>query len=71
MKTILEYLGFEVLTAVVIKSSIFWDIMPCIPGKLISSWYLLHAGFLIGLIFDPDDGGDMLLRNIGLLQLTT
>jgi hypothetical protein len=21
--------------------------------------YLLHAGFLVGLFFDPEDGGDM------------
>jgi hypothetical protein len=25
----LEYVGFEVLTAVVMKNSIFWDITPC------------------------------------------
>jgi hypothetical protein len=24
----------------------------------------LHAGFLFGLFFDPEDGGDMFLRNI-------
>jgi hypothetical protein len=24
-----ENIGFEVLTVVIIKSSIFWDIMPC------------------------------------------
>jgi hypothetical protein len=24
-----------------------------------------HAGFLLGLFFDPEDGGDMFLRNIG------
>jgi hypothetical protein len=26
--------------------------------------YLLHAGFLFGLFFDPEDGGDMFLRNV-------
>jgi hypothetical protein len=26
-----EYVGFEVLTAVVMKSTIFWDITPCSP----------------------------------------
>jgi hypothetical protein len=28
----------------------------------------LHAGFLLGLFFDPEDGGDMFLRNIGLFS---
>jgi hypothetical protein len=27
--------------------------------------YMLHAGFLLGLFFDPEDGGDMFLRNVG------
>jgi hypothetical protein len=24
-----------------------------------------QAGFLLGLFFDPEDGGDMFLRNVG------
>jgi p-aminobenzoyl-glutamate transporter AbgT len=24
-----------------------------------------HAGFLLGLFLDPEDGGDMYLRNVG------
>jgi hypothetical protein len=27
-----------------------------------------HAGFLLGLFFDPDDGSDMFLRNVGWLS---
>jgi hypothetical protein len=48
--------GFEILTAVCIKSSIFWDI------KL----YLLSAScwFLAWLIFDPEDRGDVIVRNV-------
>jgi hypothetical protein len=30
-----------------------------------SACYLLHAGFLLDLFFDPKDGGDMFLRNVG------
>jgi hypothetical protein len=47
----LDIKGSEVLTTVVTKSSIFWDITPC----------SLLAGFLLGLFFDPEDGGDMFL----------
>jgi hypothetical protein len=31
------------------------------PSKQSSVYCLLHARFLLGLIFDPEDGGDMLL----------
>jgi hypothetical protein len=31
--------------------------------------YLLHAGFLPGLFFDPEAGGDMFLRNVGRLSM--
>jgi hypothetical protein len=36
------------------RVSIFWDIIPC----------SLHANFLLGLFFDPEDGGDMFLWNV-------
>jgi hypothetical protein len=29
-----KFVGFEVISAVVVKSSIFWDIMPCILLKV-------------------------------------
>jgi hypothetical protein len=28
----------------------------------------VHAGFLLGLFFDPEDGSDMFLRNVGWLS---
>jgi hypothetical protein len=28
----------------------------------------LHIGFLLTLLFEPEDGGDMLLRNVGWLS---
>jgi hypothetical protein len=34
VKTDLKYVGFEVLTAVVMKSTTFWDITPCNPLKV-------------------------------------
>jgi hypothetical protein len=29
-----------------------------------SNQNLLNAGFLIGLLFNPEDGGSMILRNV-------
>jgi hypothetical protein len=52
------YAGFVVLIAVVMNSSLFWSAV-C---------YLLHAGFLLGLYFDPENGGNMFLRNVGCLS---
>jgi hypothetical protein len=105
---LLRYVGFEVLTAVVMKCSIFWDVTLSSPLKLkgcfggtchlhlqglrISrtgneraiKWqaemYLLrhkvaesaeillvtclHVGFLLGLFFYPENGGDIFLQNL-------
>jgi ABC-type uncharacterized transport system permease subunit len=45
-----HFVGFEVSTAVVMKSVIFWDMMPYSPLSLNRSF---------------GDGGDMFLRNVG------
>ena len=46
----------EVLTAVLMKVRVFWDITPC---RLINSRLLV-----LGLL-DPEDAGSSILRNIG------
>jgi hypothetical protein len=48
------FVRFEVLTAVVMKSSVFWDITPCSLLKVnLSSCHLLSRWYLAGLIFRP------------------
>jgi hypothetical protein len=37
-----------------IKAAVFWDVMPC----------NLIACCLLGLLFEPEDGGSMLLQNV-------
>jgi hypothetical protein len=92
--------GFEILTAVGMKSSVFWGTTPCNPLKIKpviqrtvsppssgsnnkpsknqheaacklreltsrTNWpyYLLYSGFLVGLPFNPEDGGEVSLQN--------
>jgi hypothetical protein len=79
------FVGFEVLTEVVMKSTILWDITPCSALKINRrfggtcrkkpAWKQVallvtyfHAGFLLGLLFDSEDGNDMFLRNVGWLS---
>jgi hypothetical protein len=58
---------FGALTAEVMKSPTFCDIIPCSPlkDKQSSACYRLHAGFLFVLFFNSEDGSDMFLRNVG------
>jgi hypothetical protein len=69
----LIHVGFEVLTAVVMKSAIFWDKTPCSPLKVnrcfrgtyrVKTLSVLAACFHNNLLLDllyPEDGGDILL----------
>jgi hypothetical protein len=71
LNTICKDVAFEALIAMTMKSSVFWDITPCSPVKLnkrLLPCCLLHASFSLGLLSDPDDGGDMFLRNVGWLS---
>jgi hypothetical protein len=54
------YVGFEVLTAVVMKSTIFWGTALCSPFKMndVSEEHIVP-------IFHPQDGGDVFLRSFG------
>jgi hypothetical protein len=62
--------GSEDLTAVVVKSTIFWDITQCGPLKVYRRFggtcrLHLPVDFLLGVFFDPEDGGHIFLRNVG------
>jgi hypothetical protein len=76
--------GFEVFTAVVMKSIIFWDMTLCSPlsvNRRFGGTYRLHLHgrrnkfsknqqvsttcLPPAWFFDPEDGGDMFLRNVG------
>jgi hypothetical protein len=39
--------------------SFFWDITPC--GPFVT---FFNGGFLLGCLFDPEDGGDMLIHKV-------
>jgi hypothetical protein len=59
---------YEVLTATTVKSSVFWDVTYCdlvIICIQIKNLNMVHAGYQLGLLFEPADGGDMLLGNVG------
>jgi hypothetical protein len=66
--------GFKVLPAVLMKSTIFWDMTPCSPLKVNRRFYTLlgtsfHAGILLDL-FDLEKGGDIFLQNVdGVIRI--
>jgi hypothetical protein len=71
LNCILTYVGYEVLTAVAMKSSIVWDITSRNPLKVNRNFggtELLHAGFFFGLFFDHEVMENMFLWNVGLLS---
>jgi hypothetical protein len=84
----MTYVGFEVFTAVVLKSIFFWVMTPCsaLSGtRRFGRTYRLHlqgrrivqqtseqaggkqklARWFAELFFNPEDGGDTFLRNVG------
>jgi hypothetical protein len=43
----------------------FWrNISPPSSGLKNKQGMMLDSGFLLGLFFDPEDGGDMFLQNV-------
>jgi hypothetical protein len=64
-KEALIYASYEVGLQVntektTLKSSIFWDVTPHSPLKINQGFGgTCHTGFLLGLFFTPEDGGDM------------
>jgi hypothetical protein len=68
-------IGSEVLAVVATNNYIFGDLTLCslVKSQLTSQKSILppaaacclfHAGFLISLLFNSEDGGDMIVQNI-------
>jgi hypothetical protein len=49
--------GFQAFTTATMKSMVFWLNLPS-----------ASVGFLLGLLFDPEDGGDVLLKRQALFE---
>jgi hypothetical protein len=48
------------------SASVLVELFACIqPGSC--ACYLLHASFLLGLVFSSEEGGEMFLQNVSLL----
>jgi hypothetical protein len=71
----LHFIGLKVLPAVIMNITIFCDISLCSPLKFNRRFGVIyclallancfHAGFSLCLFFDPEDDGNILLRNDG------
>jgi hypothetical protein len=77
-------LKFEALAAVAVNGSVFGDITPCSPSKVnrrfgetclrlqqISACCLLNAGFILGLVLNPEDGCNVFAEKLVDFQRTT
>ncbi|PNF17204.1 hypothetical protein B7P43_G06595 [Cryptotermes secundus] len=66
-------LSFEVFTVMAMGSSIFWDVIPSslmkikpyFGGTYHPACWPQHAGFMLDLLFDPEDGIYFFLWDIG------
>jgi hypothetical protein len=83
VRSCLVDVAVEILTAVDMKNSVFWDVLPCSPVKVNQCFggiYCLHlqglrvsqprnqyetGSKMLYLFFDPEDGGDIFLQNVG------
>jgi hypothetical protein len=63
-------IGFEVITVVVMKNSVFWDIMMYSQVNVHCAW-LLHASLLFGLFIDPESRATCSSRSSLDVHLTT
>jgi hypothetical protein len=48
---------------------IFWDATPCSPIEFNFACLLLLADCFHGLLFEPENGGDIFLRNVSEILL--
>jgi hypothetical protein len=62
-----EYVELDVLTAVVVNRRFGGTYRLHLQGRISWPATCFHAGILLGL-FDPEDGRDVFLRNVGRLS---
>jgi hypothetical protein len=55
------FVGYEVLRVVEYEKLY---LLGCNVMAVLSAFCLLHAGFLLVLLSDPEDGGNMIIQNV-------